>query len=156
MIRTTSAPRAPTLLAASAVKVDLTGTTAETTLASVAIPPLGPNSILDVRTVWTYANSANTKTLRVRLSGASGTAFGSIAATTTASCFDATKIVNRGATNSQIGWTQNANSGGSNLITQPTTAAVDTSLATTLVISGQLGLGTETATLEAYEVWLTQ
>jgi hypothetical protein len=97
-------------------------------------------------------NSANTKTIRIRYSGSSGTqylnqAWGSGAA----SVYVQQIIANRGATNSQVGprassnpWTTDA--------ALVVTSSVDTTASTTLVITGQKALGSETLTLEGYLV----
>lgn len=147
----------PTLLAASAVAVSVTGTTAETALATVTIPAgaMGLNGAIEVRSSWTHTNSANAKSLRVRLGGIAGTAFLALSNTAAASVSDMRRIRNRGAANSQVGscaaaTTTPVGSSGNALVT----GAVDTSAAQDIVISGQLALNTETITLESYEVWL--
>lgn len=147
-----------TLLAASAVAASVTGTTNETALATVTIPAgaMGLNGAIEIRTVWMFTNSANTKTLRVRLGGIGGTVFLNVAPTTTASSTDTRRIRNRGSAASQVGSAPASQVPGligssSSFIT---TGTVDTSAAQDLVISGALALGTETITLESYEVWL--
>src|SRR5687767_4986995 len=63
------------LLAASPAAIAHTGTTDETVVATVVIPGglMGTNGRLRVTSLWTWPNSANSKTVRVRFSGLSGT-----------------------------------------------------------------------------------
>lgn len=65
------------VIAASAVAVSHTGDTIETVLANIAIPAgaMGANGALHITAVFSYTNSANAKTLRIRLGGISGAAF---------------------------------------------------------------------------------
>lgn len=144
-------------LARSAVAASLTGTVSETALATVTIPAgaMGLNGGLEVRTVWSVTNSANTKTCRVRLGGVSGTAHLSSSLTTSATLHDFRRIRNRGSAASQVCSTAaTAASPVGNSGVAVTTSVIDTSVSQDVVISGQLGLGSETITLEAYEVWL--
>jgi hypothetical protein len=145
------------VLAQSAVAASLTGVTTDSALASIAIPAgaMGPNGRLRVTTLWSITNSANAKTLRVRLGGLAGTAFQSIALTTSASFRAQCEIANRNNQASQVGANASIGSGGwSATGAAIATAAIDTSAAATLVISGQLANGGETITLEGYLVEL--
>lgn len=148
---TLSGSFAPYILGQSAVAVSGAGDTNENALATITVPAnaLGLNGTLKIWTQWTYTNSANAKTLRVRFSTISGTAFLSASTTTTATAQELTMISNRNAANSQVG--------GQAGVTWPAastnavvTAAVDTTVATTIVITGQKVLGSETLTLERY------
>jgi hypothetical protein len=141
------------VLAASAVAVSHTGDTLETALATIAVPAnaMGPNGQLRVTTQWSYTNSANGKTLRVRFGGTSGTSYLAQTSTATASAVFENRIANRGAANSQIG--------NSNISFGPTTAsavtsAVDTAAAVNLVLAAHLANAGETVTLECYLVEL--
>jgi len=142
------------VLAASAVAVPLTGTTTETALATITIPAgaLGANGWVEIEHAWSYTNSANNKTERVRLGGLAGTAFHSTVATTSASLRAHTRIANRGVANSQFGFVAAASFGGSSAAS--VTGAIDTSAAQDIVISGQLANTGETITLESYTVKL--
>ena len=131
----------------------------ELALVTVTIPAglLGLLGGLDAETVWTHVNSVNTKTMRVRLGGIGGTAFAAIAATTSATERITTKIRNTGAANAQVGAgsaTANAADFTANAGAH-VTGAVDTSAATSLVISAQNSAATETITLNTYAVWVT-
>lgn len=137
----------------SGVAQTVTNSTAQTTLATVTIPAnaMGPNGILRVRTLWTYTNSANTKTLRLTLGG---TVVMGVAATTTATAELDRMIQNRGVTNSQIVAVSN-NAANFNLLTlAPLTATVDTSVSCDLAFTGQMAALAETITLERYSVEL--
>lgn len=144
-------------LARSSVAVPLTGTTTETVLATVTIPAglLGMNGGLIVYSTWTTTNSANTKTPRVRFGGAAGTIYGATGLTTTASYADVRRIRSRNSASSQVGGT--STSGGIGTVASGAaivTSALDMTAAQDLVLTAQLGLGSETITLENYEVWL--
>lgn len=151
----TANDRTVRLLAASAVASSHTGDTNETALATITIPAgaMGLNGWLRVEATFSYTNSANAKTLRVRLGGISGTSHFARSPTTTAGLRLLWVIANRGAANSQVGWQSGSNSFDttSGAIT---TSAIDTSAATTLVITGLLANSGETIRLESYAVEL--
>jgi len=138
------------VLAQSAVAASVTGTTNETTLATVTIPAgaMGPNGQIEVHCQWAVTNSANTKTLRARLGGA-GVSAASL--TTSAAYQGITRVANRGVANSQLASSQfTTGSTG----TAANTTAIDTAAETTLTLTGQLATSTETITLESYLVLL--
>jgi hypothetical protein len=157
MLRAVATQKAPVLLAASAVAASVTGTTNETALATVTIPAgaMGLNGGVEIRTVWSVTNSANSKTPRIRLGGTSGTQFMAAVFTTTATISDIRSIRNRNSASSQVGsiGASAASSIGSSTVAV-VTGSVDTSAAQDLVISGTLANSGETITLEMYEVWL--
>lgn len=137
-------------IAHSSVAIAHTGTTAETTLATVVIPggSMGPNGILRVTTLWSYPTSANAKTLRAKLGG---TAFLEVAASTTVSFQGFTLIRNRNSQAIQVGAPKAHAQGGAGVTAQSgTTGTVDTSVDQNLVFSGQLGSAAETLTFESY------
>lgn len=140
------------ILAASAVAVPNTGNTNENTLATIAIPAgvMGLNGILRIWTQWDYPSTANNKTMRVKLGA---TSFSGVVATTTLVARILTMIHNRGVANSQIGGAANF-AGIGTVGAGDVNGAIDTSVAQNLTITGQLALGTETLTLEAYLVEL--
>lgn len=143
---------APHVICQSAVAVSAAAVTTEEFLYTCAIPAnaLGPNGRLEVLAQFTYTTSANNKTLRIRYSGTAGTQYTSQLATTTTSYVAMAQIANRGVTNSQIGFVQNTVLGTNN--GTPVTSAVDTTAATSLVVSCQKALGTEACTLESVRV----
>lgn len=139
-------------LAASAVQVAHTGTTSETTLATITVPAgaMGANGWLEINTIWTYTNSANVKTWRVRFGGAAGTIWQSVAATTTATVMNFAKIHNRNSAASQVGTAVGAVWNATTAT--PVTDTLNTAIAQDIVISGQLATAAETIAIEAYNV----
>jgi hypothetical protein len=152
----TGTARAATLLCASAVAASVTGTTNETVLATCTIPAgaMGVNGGIEVRTLWTFTNSANAKTWRIRLGGVGGTQFMALTTTTNASSSDIRRIRNRGAANSQVGSPAGISSYYSANPNVVTIGAVDTAVSQDLALTAQLALAAETITLESYEVWV--
>ncbi len=138
------------VLAKSAVSVAHTGSTAETTLATITVPAnsMGPNGIVRLTVACSNNNSAGTKTLRARFSGAAGTLYLNLAATTTISLRLQAQIANRNATNSQVGGSNSVPFGTSGVA--HATSAVDTTAATTIVITGQLSVSGDNITLQSY------
>jgi hypothetical protein len=142
------------VVATSAVPVPLTGSTSLTTLATIPIPgnALGSNGWIDLDMVFSWANSANAKTMQAQYGGVTFTVQAVSTSGTTSGRFHAT-IQNRGVTNSQVGAAPANNIAGTNG-SGPFTGSVDTTQNQNLVIQGQLGLGTETLQLERYSVTL--
>lgn len=126
--------------------------TAEVALATIAIPAMGAKDILRITSLWSYTNSANAKTLRVRLGGLAGTAIFATAPTTTAQAAFQQNIYNSNATNVQ----KMFNSSAPFSITTGAlaAAAVQTNAGFDLVLSGQPANAGETITLEGYTVEL--
>lgn len=146
------------ILARSSVADSISTTTAEEAFdgATITIPALamGANGRLRVTMSFTVNNNANNKNIYLRLGGLAGTAYWNVNMASTLTGRFIPEISNRGATNSQTAGTAlgNGNYGtNSNAIT---TGAVDTSVNTTLVISGKKGTDTDTITLESFLVEL--
>lgn len=147
----------PRILGASAVAVSGPADTNENILATITIQAgaMGLNGILRVTTCFSFTNSANTKAGRIRLGGIGGTAFLSQTGWTTQLGLEhITTIYNRGATNSQVGGGIGVADSGPVAGQTRVTGTIDTSAATTLVITGQKGLAGDTLTLESYLVEL--
>ena len=126
--------------------VVLTGSTSVVTLATITIPAglLGANGKLKIYTLWSTTNNANVKTLRAVFSGSTCTTM------TSQSVPNNSGLVIIRNTNSESA--QKTSSGlvagiGSSFGSIASTT-VDTTATTTLVISGQLAVGTDTLTLE--------
>jgi hypothetical protein len=138
-------------IAQSAVAQSVTGTTTETTLATITIPAgsMGPNGQIEVTTLWSCTNSANNKTLRVKFGS---TAFLNVAATTSAAIHVLTRIANRNSAASQVGSPSSTTNSLGATGASVTTAAIDTTADVTLAITGQLASASETLTLESYIV----
>lgn len=142
-------------LAHSNVAVAITGTTDETAAATIAIPAgaMGANGRLRITTHWHFTNSGNSKTLRVRLGGVSGTMFYEQGVTTFQSLHGVTNIANVNSASIQYGHPDDTAGFGA-IAAAPVTGAINTALAQDLVISGQLADSGETITLAGYLVEL--
>lgn len=144
----------PRVLAQSGVAVPVTGTTAETTLATIAIPAgaMRVNGSLRIRPIFSYTNSTNLKTLRIKLGGTS-IWFGDNGSS--ASNFGSQPFVdvrNRGVANSQISVAASAAGVNYQIASAPLTTAIDMSVAQNLTITGTLASAGETIRLEGYTV----
>lgn len=140
----------PAVIAQSAVPSPVTGTVAETTLASITIPggAMGPNGALRISLAFSVTNSANNKTFRAKLGGQTFLLY-TVGAT---NMFLAAPLIrNRGAQNVQL-VQNNANAGLGAASVAPANANVDTSVDQVLTITAQLASAAETITLEAYTV----
>jgi hypothetical protein len=136
------------VLCNTTVAVTAPADTAENTLGTCTVPAnaMGPNGSLRVWTTWTLTSSANVKTFRVRFSGAAGTQFLQTTATTSAAAQFLTVISNRNATNAQIGGLTGGTVGITGIA--HTTATVDTTAETSIVVIGVKATAGETLTLE--------
>lgn len=143
------------VIAASATAVSGSADTNENTLATVTIPAgiMGLNGIIRVTSHWTFTGSVNSKTWRVKFGSMSVQDNGTTTAgVTSIRCMS--EVRNVGATNSQKGNSYTLTFAGSVPATAPTTAAIDTTAAVTLLLTGQKGLAGETLTLDSYLVEL--
>lgn len=145
----------PYVLSKSGAAVSCAADITEDTLATIAVPAkvLGANGAIRITTSWSYTNSGNNKIFRIRYSGASGTAMLLGQATVQLGLFHTQTILNRNATNSQVAYGMGITdtgivATGSGKITM----AIDTTAATSLVITGQKASAGETLTLESYLV----
>lgn len=143
----------PYVLAASGVAVSTTGNVVENILATVTIPAnsLGANGIIRIFTIWTHTNSANAKTCRVRLGDIGGAIYDQQVLTTTLTTRSMRWIMNRNATNSQIGGFPTGIAFATSSVAI-VTSSIDTTAPTELVFTGQNSVGSETITLESYFV----
>lgn len=141
------------LVAASGVAVSHTGNTNETALATIAIPPLGPNDQIILSGLITYTNSANTKTIRARLSttsGVTGTAIMGLSLTTTTTQRIIFEVANQGATNSQVcGAPTGSTAATTGMVAS---GSIETNAGSFLNITGQLTNSGETVALVQYRV----
>jgi hypothetical protein len=143
------------VLSQSAVSSSVTGTTSETTLASVTIPggSLGQNGALRIEFSASWTANTNVKTVTVKLGGTSIGIFSRSGGTETGARSQIT-VRNRGAQNSQV-----VSLPGSTTVvfgvftsTYPLTLSKDMSQDQTLTITGTLANGADTVTLESYLV----
>ena len=128
--------------------VVLTGTTSETTLLTVNIPDglIGISGKVKMYPLYSMTNNANSKTLRVKLGGS--TAF----STSVGSSSQSSALViirNIGSESVQKSATTVVSGLGNNSATL-TTLAIDTSVTTTIVVTGQLANSADTMTLEDF------
>lgn len=124
--------------------------TSDNNLATVVIPAnsMGPAGALRVWAHWTCTNNANAKTVRVKFGGS---VLQNQGIASTPGVMLPVTILNRNATNSQIGVTwQLGLFGGA--ATQ--TAAIDTTVDQSLLLNVQKATAGDTVTLEAYSVEL--
>lgn len=144
------------LLARSGTQASVTGTTAETALATIAIRAgiMGTNGQLRVTTLWSLTNNANAKTCRVRLGGISGTVFQGASIASAASWQGLSHIRNRNSASQQVSMSAGPSISFSTSTSAVVTATIDTAQAQDLVLSGQLGNSADTITLESYTVEL--
>lgn len=145
----------PYVMAQSGAAQTVGAVTTEVVLATISFAggELGPNGWLRVYTFWTVNNTANAKTARIRVGGIAGTAlYAGDLSSAVAGARD-TLIVNANSSSSQKTQISPGNNLGIGTGTSaPTTAAVNTSSAWDLVISGQKATAGDTMVLEAYQV----
>ena len=136
----------------SAVPAALTGTTAETTLATVSIPAMGPNDSVRVTALFTFTSSTNLKTMFGKLNNTTFAQNSTSTAGHTAARMQ-WQVTNRNNTASQLGapFGMGFTAGAAVTTLNP---AVETNGQNTLLLRAQLALGTETITLEGYTVEL--
>lgn len=150
----------PYILARSAVAVSCPADTTEDVLATIAIPAgaMGINGAIRGKLLFAVTNSANAKAVRIRFGGSAGTNYYSSnnsLTTVTGAWYADFWIANRGAANSQVGGVHPALALGIGTVAaDKVTSAVDTTAATSLVISGQKVSAGDTLTLESYLVEL--
>lgn len=114
----------------------------------------GPHGTVRLETFWSYTNSGNIKTLRVRFGGTSGTSFQLPQPTTTATAQILCIIRNAASKSAQIGFAPSSSNAFVTSTSAITTAAIDTSAAQDILIGGQLSNVGEFIKLEAYRVWV--
>lgn len=141
------------VLAQSGVAVPHTGTTDETTLATIIVPGglLGPNDALEVETYWTHTSSSMNKTLRVKFGG---TAFFQPIVSTSVQTRGLTTIRNAGSLAAQFGGISSTavTSGIGGSAAAMASSAANTAINQTLTITAQLVGTAENITLLGYTV----
>ena len=127
--------------------VSLTGTTSATTLATITIPAglIGANGKLKIYPLWATTNNANAKTLRLNIGGALCSTITSQSVPNNSGLLIIRNINSEAVQKCSSGLVAGIGSSFGS-IASPT---VDTSAATTITITGQLAVGTDTTlTLE--------
>lgn len=156
---TPSIPSSPT--AVTDGKGAFTGDTGEEFSQTITVPTnaLGPNGTLRISTLWSVTNNANVKTGRIRYSGNAGAIYSNFTLASQNILREMSWVQNRASASSQIGSDPNSavvNGGftllGGGAVYQK--SAVDTTAATTLVLSGQRATATDNLVIESYLIEL--
>lgn len=144
------------VVGASSVQTSHTGDTNETTLATITVPAgaMGANGFVRVFALYSFTNSVNAKTCRVRFNGIGGTVYASAGLTSVATWRAEASIGNRNSASSQVGGPNNTTNTFSSSTTAVSTSAVDTTSAVDIVLTGQLTNSGETIAIESYVVEL--
>ena len=126
--------------------VSLTGSTSVVTLATITIPAglLGANGKLKIYPLWATTNNANVKTLRAIFSGSTCTTMTSQSVPNNSGLLIIRNINSESVQKCSSGLVAGIGSSSGSIAS----LTVDTSAATTLTITGQLAVGTDTMTLE--------
>ena len=142
------------VLSAQSINSSVTGTTTNTQLHEVVVPGglMSPNGQLELMTLWTYTNSANTKNLRVYF-GSFGIALYTNRADTTTTIHQIyTAIRNNNSITSQIGINPGVIGGLGSTGNSNASSSVNTALNSSIYWGGQLVNNSEVITLKAYKV----
>ena len=126
--------------------VSLNGSTSVVTLATITIPAglLGANGKLKIYPLWATTNNANIKTLRAIFGGSTCSTMVSQSVPNNSGLLIIRNINSESVQKCSSGLVAGIGSSAGS-IASPT---VDTSAATTITITGQLAVGTDTMTLE--------
>jgi len=141
------------IVIATAGSVTLTGIIAETNFAALRIPggTIGRNGLVEVRMLWAFTNSANSKTFVVRFASAAGvTGFNMVAntaQTTTATAQGLAIFGNNNVTNAQVSFNTNMFAPYGTSASASFTNNVDTTADSYVNIDGSIAGAGETLTL---------
>ena len=126
--------------------VSLTGSTSVVTLATITIPAglMGANGKLKIYPLWSTTNNANAKTLRLNIGGALCSTMTSQNVPNNSGLVIIRNINSESVQKCSSGLAAGIGSS-TGSIASPT---VDTTAATTITLTGQLAVGTDTMTLE--------
>lgn len=141
------------ILAQSGVASSVTGTTAETTLATVTIPAgtMGLHSRLEISPFFAFSGAAGAKAVRISVGGNTIHSVSGLAAAT--SHIQGLHVLrNRGSLNSQIASQVAAANPYASSSTAPVTSAIDFSQDQQIVFYATLASAADTATLSHYTV----
>ena len=125
--------------------VVLTGSTSVVTLATITIPAglIGANGKLKIYPLWSTTNNANVKTLRAIFSGSTCTTMTSQSVPNNSGLVIIRNTNSESAQKTSSGLVAGIGSSAGSIAS----TTVDTTATTTLVISGQLAVGTDTLTV---------
>mgnify|MGYP000202070745 CR=1 FL=1 len=135
------------LIYQSAVPITAPLNTSNNVLLAVTLPPLQANSRIQARMLWTFTNNANTKNTKVRLGGSAEFYNAGLSSLTGANTV--IDIINRGATNSQIGTPINVGQTLGSLTQAWVTSAIDTSTSQLLTFECQKTVAGDSMILQA-------
>lgn len=143
-----------TIATSTVASASHTGTTAETTIATITIPAdrMGKNGILKITDHWAYTNTtANNKISRVRFGGSQA-----VSATVTANTQVRRQIEigNQNSLSSQIVNVPGVTAGFGATNTAVTTLAIDTSADADITLTAQLADATDAMVLRGYTIEL--
>lgn len=143
----------PIVLARSTAAVSLTGTLAQTDLATITIPAgaMGPNGQVRVSALFSCTNNANNKNAYIIFGG---TAFQATNMVTSDGGEFQRRIVNQNSVSAQVGYTAGVSPGTGVAAGVKTISAVNTANAVTLTLTGLLFNVADTITLESWLVEL--
>jgi hypothetical protein len=137
--------------------VSLTGTTAETALATITIPrgAMGPNGAVRVKLLATTNDGTDTRTLRYRWGGIGGTTMRTVSFSTFITLVDEFEVFNRNNAASQLATGALAPGGFGLSASNGVGGTVDTDAATVgLVVTGELSNAADTMVLRYCRVEL--
>lgn len=142
------------VLSAQSINASVTGTTTNTQLHEVVVPGglMSANGQLELITVWSYTNSANTKSLRIYFGTFGGVQYLSSTATTSTTQQTYTSIRNANSLTNQIGFAFNAVGGAGAIGSTNVTSAINTVNNSSIFFGAQLVSAAEVITLKAYKV----
>jgi len=126
--------------------VVLTGTTSATTLATITIPAglIGANGKLKIYPLWATTNNANAKTLRLNIGGALCSTITSQSVPNNSGLLIIRNINSESVQKCSSGLVAGIGASFGSIAS----TTVDTTAATTITLTGQLAVGTDTMTLE--------
>ena len=126
--------------------VSLTGSTSVVTLATITIPAglMGANGKLKIYPLWSTTNNANAKTLRLNFGGAVCSTMVSQSVPNNSGLLIIRNLNSESAQKTSSGLVAGIGSSFGSIAS----TTVDTTAATTITLTGQLAVGTDTMTLE--------
>lgn len=143
------------ILGSSGTDSTVNSGTAETQLASISVPAglMGTNGKLRIRTWWkTPDGTGNNKTMRVRFGGSGGTIYQSVVVTTTTGAYLECHVQSNNSASAQKNLSANSSGAVGTVAGSFITSTVDTTVATSVYISGITALSGEIITLAGYTV----
>ena len=124
----------------------MTGSTSVVTLATITIPAglLGANGKLKIYPLWSTTNNANVKTLRLNIGGAVCSTMASQSVPNNSGLLIIRNINSESVQKCSSGLVAGIGASAGSIAS----TTIDTTAATTITITGQLAVGTDTLTLE--------